>query len=417
MKARSQSGISAARTLLVLGVLGLLLAASPARAIVITGGPSATAGTWSCTTPTLGSEKLAGGATYTCTGTAGQFSNLYIGINNSNVPSGTTPIGDKMNSNGTTQPTGSEIYSWSSDGASNIVYTGSTSITGFGTAFTRMTLTFSNTGAVVDDGTTQALSNGNGAVHSLWRIGSAVSSMTVNALLEASASSSGPFSPADVFFGNGATHRQGTSATDRDLSHVDIGFYTSTCGDGTLDTNNGAEQCDQGSGTNGTAGSCCSAACQFKTNGTACTDDGLICTTDLCNGASATCQHNAGNSGTVCRSSTGTCDLAETCNGTSTACPPDTNFASSTVVCRASSGGACDVAENCTGASNTCPSDGFASSTVVCRSSTGACDTAENCPGTGPNCPADSLASSTTVCRSQNGDCDVAENCTGTDAN
>ena len=123
---RPLRGISA-----TLAVLGLLLVGTPARvAIVITGGPTYTAGTWSCTTPTSGSEKLAGGATYTCSGTAGSFSNLYIGINNSNVPAGTTPIGDKMNSNGTTQPTGSEIYAWSTEGATSIQYTGSTSITG-----------------------------------------------------------------------------------------------------------------------------------------------------------------------------------------------------------------------------------------------------------------------------------------------
>src|SRR5206468_1905656 len=92
--ARPQGGISAAQTRAVpgtatparrrrpsstvarvatLAMLGLLVAGSPAGAqIVVTGGPSYTpGGTWSCTTPTSGSEKLSGGATYTCTGTAG----------------------------------------------------------------------------------------------------------------------------------------------------------------------------------------------------------------------------------------------------------------------------------------------------------------------------------------------------------
>src|SRR5437588_1053485 len=59
--------------------------------------------------------------------------------------------------------------------------------------------------------------------------------------------------------------------------------------------------CDDGA-NNGTAGSCCTTTCTFKTSGTACTDDGNVCTTDLCNGASNICQHAPGNSGTTCRS-------------------------------------------------------------------------------------------------------------------
>src|SRR5207249_1851487 len=59
----------------------------------------------------------------------------------------------------------------------------------------------------------------------------------------------------------------------------------------------------------------------FKANGTACTDDGNVCTRDICNGASATCTHPAGNAGTVCRAAAGPCDAAETCTGTSTICP------------------------------------------------------------------------------------------------
>src|SRR5437867_260164 len=179
--ARPQGGISAARTRRVLGtatpargrrhgaavakvatlaVLGLLVGGSPAvGAIVVTAGPTYTpGGTWSCTTPTAGSEKLSGGATYTCTGTAGAFSNLYIGIKN-NVS--TTPIGEKMNSNGTTEPSGAEIFAWSSEPGSTIVYTGTTTVDlavgGTKTVFTRHTLTFSGTGSVIDDARTQGL--------------------------------------------------------------------------------------------------------------------------------------------------------------------------------------------------------------------------------------------------------------------
>src|SRR5262245_45526574 len=79
---------SALTTMATLAVVGLLVAASPAKAIVITGGPTySPGGTWGCTGAVAGNEKLAGGATWTCTGTAGAFSNLYIGIKNNNVPS------------------------------------------------------------------------------------------------------------------------------------------------------------------------------------------------------------------------------------------------------------------------------------------------------------------------------------------
>src|SRR5207244_6180816 len=53
----------------------------------------------------------------------------------------------------------------------------------------------------------------------------------------------------------------------------------------------------------------------FQPSGTACTDDGDPCTTDVCSGTSATCTHPAGNAGTVCRAATNECDVAETCPG------------------------------------------------------------------------------------------------------
>jgi hypothetical protein len=117
-------------------------------------------------------------------------------------------------------------------------------------------------------------------------------------------------------------------------------------------------------------------------------------------------------SGTTCRPSAGVCDTAETCTGTSGACPAD-SFVASTTVCRAAAD-VCDAAENCTGTSAACPTD--AKSAAVCRSAQGDCDVAESCDGSSNSCPTDSLASSTVVCRQSTGDCDVAENCTGTSA-
>src|SRR6266516_1942038 len=75
---------------------------------------------------------------------------------------------------------------------------------------------------------------------------------------------------------------------------------------------------------------------------TACTSDGNPCTLDQCDGATAACQHPAGNTGAVCRPAAGACDVAEACTGTSATCPAD---AKSTAVCRPAAG-ACDVAES-----------------------------------------------------------------------
>ena len=85
----------------------------------------------------------------------------------------TVPFGDKMNSTG---GVGAERR-----GTVRVVgerrdvhpLHGADTISAYGTVFTRVTLTFSGTGQVVDDATTQALTgaNINGSVHALWRIG------------------------------------------------------------------------------------------------------------------------------------------------------------------------------------------------------------------------------------------------------
>src|SRR5207245_4524241 len=164
---------------------------------------------------------------------------------------------------------------------------------------------------------------------------------------------------------------------------ADIATYKAdaNCGNNIVDA---GEDCDQGA-SNGTAGSCCSAACRFvpsttvcraaanecdladsctgssatcpadavKAAGTVCTDDGNACTTDVCNGTAGApaCTHPAGNAGTVCRAAAGECDVAETCDGTSTACPTDAKQAAGTA-CTADAN-PCTL-DQCDGSSNTC---------------------------------------------------------------
>jgi hypothetical protein len=170
-----------------------------------------------------------------------------------------------------------------------------------------------------------------------------------------------------------------------------------------------SEQCDQGV-LNGTAASCCTANCTFKTSGTQCRISAGDCDpAETCTGASATCPADA-KSSAVCRASGGDCDLAESCDGVSNTCPPD---AKSSSVCRAS-GGACDVTETCDGINNACPGDAK-DSTTTCRASGGVCDPAEVCDGVNDACPND--AKSTSECRASGGVCDLAESCDGINNN
>lgn len=95
------------------------------------------------------------------------------------------------------------------------------------------------------------------------------------------------------------------------VNNKDVTTYTgSQCGNGIVET---GEECDCG----GTAGCgndpCCDpTTCKFKNNAV-CDDSNEAC----CSG----CQFMPAN--TTCRASTGPCDIAETCSGTSGTCPPD----------------------------------------------------------------------------------------------
>ncbi|HLK11005.1 MAG TPA: hypothetical protein VKW76_06460 [Candidatus Binatia bacterium] len=61
------------------------------------------------------------------------------------------------------------------------------------------------------------------------------------------------------------------------------------CGNGVLDP---GEQCDDGP-KNGTPASCCTSTCTLQPGGTACADDGNLCTADVCTGTADVCSHPA----------------------------------------------------------------------------------------------------------------------------
>src|SRR5262249_54715433 len=141
---------------------------------------------------------------------------------------------------------------------------------------------------------------------------------------------------------------------------------------------------------------------------------------ESCTGSSADCPADAFQpSSFVCRASVGQCNLAEQCTGSSEACPANAFAVSSTHCTGASQEGACDndTADHCTGTDNSCVNV-YQPGNFVCRSSAGQCDVAEQCTKSNRTCPADAFASSATNCTgaSQGGACDNdgADRCTGT---
>ena len=120
--------------------------------------------------------------------------------------------------------------------------------------------------------------------------------------------------------------------------------------------------------------------------------------------------------GTVCRPAVDLCDVAESCDGTSSDCPADKRAKAGTP-CRPTAGD-CDIAETCDGISVSCPVDGFMQAGTVCRkvADGSLCDVPESCTGSSAACPLDSVAPANTVCHpsTDNNQCDPAETCTGT---
>jgi YVTN family beta-propeller protein len=151
---------------------------------------------------------------------------------------------------------------------------------------------------------------------------------------------------------------------------------TAPCDDGVFC--NGTDVCSGGACTHSgdpcTGGPQCAQTCNevphncFDPAGSACASDGNPCTLDRCDGAGA-CAHPAGNPGAACRAASGQCDVAETCTGTSTACPADAHRPDG-FPCN--DGDACTNPDVCT--AGTCTS-GAAIVCALCET----CDTVGGC--------------------------------------
>ncbi|TMA71828.1 MAG: hypothetical protein E6J77_25775, partial [Deltaproteobacteria bacterium] len=383
-------------------VLAGLCVAGRASALVTTAGPVYTLpGGGSCALSGTAASASAGG-TWTCTGVnTSAHTHVYFGMRvdlnaNGNTMTGVAPSGGSVFST----VTGTTATSITYDGSSTTV---ADQVNGTQTVTNQLVLT-TNSGSVVATGGNPA-GNGNGAILDLFSLPTGQSSLsfTVTAKINASAPT---FALQAALTAYDSTHTP--SAGLGEFSKVDLAFYYSDCGDQVVDS---PESCDDGV-NNGTAGSCCTTTCTFKTNGTACTDDGNVCTTDLCNGASNICQHAPGNAGTTCRPvASGGCDVAETCTGSSSTCPNDA-FQLSTFVCR-SAANECDIQETCPGNSATCPGDTVKASGTACTDDGNVCTT-DLCNGTSgaPAC-VHAPGNSGTTCRAAANECDNAELCTG----
>ncbi|MBY0279526.1 DUF4215 domain-containing protein [Candidatus Binatia bacterium] len=198
---------------------------------------------------------------------------------------------------------------------------------------------------------------------------------------------------------------------------VTVGFGPA-CGNGIVEP---TEQCDDG---NTSGGDCCSSTCHLESGAT------------------------------VCRPATGPCDTAETCTGSSTACPADA-FAIAGTVCaddgNVCTDDACDGAGACAHAPNAAPCDdgAFCTGFDTCAGGSCAVHSGDPCVGgaecaatcnelldtcnavAGTACSSDGNACTLdvcdgagacghpaghagTICRAVAGDCDVAESCDGT---
>jgi hypothetical protein len=131
------------------------------------------------------------------------------------------------------------------------------------------------------------------------------------------------------------------------------------------------------------------------------------------------CQSGFCTDGVCCSAACGGNDSSD-CQACSVATGASSNGSCTTLssshVCRRTGPGGCDVAESCDGASPACPADLFAPAGQVCRRVAGACDIEEKCPGGSGDCPADSFAPFGTVCHAGTNPCESTQICTGDDA-
>lgn len=215
----------------------------------------------------------------------------------------------------------------------------------------------------------------------------------------------------DTASGAGAVYTFEALLEQGDGCSDDLDCQSGICSDGVC--------CDQEC----TCGACSLAAgalvagtCKAFDSGTICRPSTGACDlTETCDGSAFECPNDDKQpQGVLCRVAVDDCDASESCDGVNDLCPADDKLAAGTS-CRAAAG-VCDVAEVCDGSSDACPADEKQSAATECRAAAGACDVAETCDGSGDACPADLVEPTTVECRAAADVCDEAETCNGVDA-
>lgn len=190
----------------------------------------------------------------------------------------------------------------------------------------------------------------------------------------------------------------GNSCSEGADGHFLSATLTCLCGNGTNDGAAAGEECDDGA-ANGTASSCCSSTCKFKTSGSACSSDGNGCTDDVCNGAGS-CTHP--NNTAPCNDGS-YCNGADTCSAGACAvhagnpCPPPDGDGNCSESCDEGSdsctspdpnGSVCDDGVYCNGA-DTC-TGGFCVSHAgdPCTGPDGDGNCSESCNESSDSCTA-----------------------------
>lgn len=135
-------------------------------------------------------------------------------------------------------------------------------------------------------------------------------------------------------------------------------------------------------------------------------------------GTGACCRSGTGSgmfspSGTVCRGAAGECDVAETCSGSSSACPGNAFKSSSTSCGAAPTSPGCDLQAKCTGKAAACPAKGFKTSGTVCQAASGGCQNSAVCTGKSYTCPTRIIKANGTVCLASSGFCQNDAVCDG----
>ena len=232
-----------------------------------------------------------------------------------------------------------------------------------------------------------------------------------------------------------------TCTTDNNPCTVDqcgAGVCAHPAGNGGAVCRAAAGECDLAETCTGSSATCPGDV--KKTTGTACTDDGNQCTNDQCDGTNVLCQHPNKGAGTACGSGADTdCDNPDTCNGAGTCqanneangttCTSDSNpctldqcgagacthpAGNAGTVCRPAAGD-CDVQETCDGASAACPADAKSSSGSGCPDDGNQC-TNDQCDGTSVLCQHPDKAAGAACGSAADSDCDNPDTCNGAGA-